>query len=330
MAILRLVPASGAPIEVSKDQSLVGREPSCDVVVADGSVSRRHAMIERRGATWIVVDQGSANGTFVDSRKVAEEPLRHGQELRFGAMAFKVEVPGEEDLGATVANVPVLDESATVVQASPLAPPPPSPGRAPGPPPLPRTGAAPPPPPVSPPPPPGPPSAAAARERFKPGTPPSASPVPQMPPETPGGAPPKKGKGPFFWIASGCCGCLVLVLVLAGLFGGGLYFMTKGATDAVHAHVQQVKAGEIDQAYQGLSQSYQAEMSLEDFERLVAEHPGLKDNADATFPSRSVQNDTATITGVLTTTGGLPEPVTFTLAREGGEWKISGIQFAVE
>ena len=330
MAMLRLVPASGSPIEVTRAESLVGRDPSCDVVIADGSVSRRHARIERREDSWVVIDQGSANGTFVDSQKVGETAIRHGQEVRFGAVSFKVEVPGEEDLGRTVAS-PVLDEEATVLQEGPLPSPP---ARAPGPPPLPRPAASPPPPPVPRPavsPPPAPPSAAAAKERFRPPAPPSGpSPVPQMPAEGAGAAPPRKGRGPLFWIAGGCCGCLVIAILLAGLLGGGLFFMTKGAADAVHTHVQQVKAGAVDRAYEGLAQSYRAEMSLHDFEQLVAEHPGLRDNVDATFMSRSVKNETATISGVLVASSGPPEPVTFTLVKEGGVWKISDVRFGSE
>ena len=95
MASLRLVPASGSPIEIDQDQVLVGRETTCDVVLNDGSVSRKHARLEKRGRSWMVVDQGSANGTFVDSQRIAETTLRSGQELRFGAVSFKVEIEGE-------------------------------------------------------------------------------------------------------------------------------------------------------------------------------------------------------------------------------------------
>ena len=60
MAALRLVPASGAaPIDVSSDSALVGRDTTCDIVVSDGSISRKHARLERRGDDWAVVDQGS-------------------------------------------------------------------------------------------------------------------------------------------------------------------------------------------------------------------------------------------------------------------------------
>ncbi len=86
---------------------MVGRDPSCEIVVTDGSVSRRHARLERRGVAWWVVDQGSANGTYVNSQRIAEQALKTGQELRFGALAFRVELV--EDPEATVAT-PILDE----------------------------------------------------------------------------------------------------------------------------------------------------------------------------------------------------------------------------
>src|SRR6185295_13335163 len=272
MAMLRLIPASGSPIEVARD-SMVGREPSCEIVVTDGSVSRRHARIESRGASWFVVDQGSANGTFLDSQRVAETVLRHGQELRFGAVGFKIEIVGEEDLGATVANVPALREEATVMHPSPLATPPPpaaAPPRVPGPPPVPRPPASPPPPPPSKPTtppapsaPPAPPSAAAAKQRFRSAAPPggSGSPVPPIT-EAMGATPAKKGRGPLFWIATGCCGCLLLVLLLVGLLGGSVFYMTKGASDAVQGEILLIKQGQVDKAYEALSQSLRAEMSL--------------------------------------------------------------------
>src|SRR5689334_22705742 len=137
MPPLRLVPATGAAVEVDSDTALVGRDPTCDVVVADGSVSRRHARLERRGEEWAVVDQGSANGTFLDSQRVIESTLRTGQELRFGAISYRVEIEAEEGATIVSAGMPEI----TVIQSGPLVPPPsihPPPPRPPGaPPPLP-------------------------------------------------------------------------------------------------------------------------------------------------------------------------------------------------
>ena len=120
MATLRLVPVSGPAIDEVKDPTVVGRDPSCEIVVTDGSVSRRHARLERRAGAWWVVDQGSANGTYVNSLKIAEQALKNNQELRFGAMAFRVDL--HEDPEATVATPYLADDSATVM--APQTPPP--------------------------------------------------------------------------------------------------------------------------------------------------------------------------------------------------------------
>jgi predicted component of type VI protein secretion system len=87
---LRLVPATGAPVEVQGERVLVGRDPAADVVLNDPSISRRHAVIERRGVFWVVLDQQSANGTWIDGRRVTEAALESGQRLRLGAVEFTV------------------------------------------------------------------------------------------------------------------------------------------------------------------------------------------------------------------------------------------------
>ena len=135
MATLKLVPVSGSPIFVESEQAVVGRDPTCDVVVNDGSVSRKHARLEQRGGGWAVVDQGSANGTFLDSQRVAETMLRDGQELRFGAVAFQVEIE-EDEVGATILTPMPAVSDATVMQPAVIPP------RPPAPPPLPSRGPA--------------------------------------------------------------------------------------------------------------------------------------------------------------------------------------------
>lgn len=314
MASLRLVPVSGPAIDVLKDQSMVGRDPSCEIVVSDGSVSRRHARLEKRAGAWWVVDQGSANGTYVNSLKVAEQALKKGQELRFGALAFRVDI--REDPEATVSSPILADDSATVMAQTPPPGPPPMPPPMPpppmpaAPPPLPHAAAAPPP---------APPSAAAARDRFRPTGP--VAPVPQMP----AGAPPaKKGKGPIFWIAIGCCGCLLLVALLAAVIGGGAYMATKGAADAAHVWLGEVRQGQSAEA--GLTEAYRSRLSADELQAITSV---IAQSKDATFLQRSVDNDRATLTGVLTG-GASPQPIVVTLVKEGGSWKVDDVTLGVE
>jgi hypothetical protein len=302
MASLRLVPVSGPAIDVVKDQSMVGRDPSCEIVVTDGSVSRRHARLEKRGGVWWVVDQGSANGTYLNSLKVAEQALKNSQELRFGALAFRVDI--REDPEATVSTPILADDSATVM--APQTPP-----AVPLPPPLPPSPKPAAPPPLL--------HAAGARERFRPTGP--VAPVPQMP----AGAPPaKKGKGPIFWVAVGCCGCLLLVALLAAVIWGGVYMGTKGAADAAHAWLGEIRLGQSAEA--GLTEGYRSRLSSDELQAVTA---AIAQSKDATFLQRSVDNDRATLTGVLTG-GGTPQPIVVKLLKEGGTWKVDDVTLGVE
>jgi hypothetical protein len=317
MASLRLVPVSGQPVDVVKDQSVVGRDPSCEIVVSDGSVSRRHARLERRAGAWWVVDQGSANGTYLNSLRIAEQALKHGQELRFGALAFRVDL--KEDPEATVATpIALVDNSATVMAQPEPAPPPTRPTP---PPPIPTA--------PGPPPTPGaPPSAAAAKERFKPAAgaagAPAAAPVPQMPA---GPAPMKKGKSPLVWIGLGCCGCLLLGALAAGALVGIPFFATRGAADATHAWLGQVRQGQTEAIQAGLSDGYRSRADAQELEHLTQVIAASK---DATFMSRSIENDRATLKGVLTGGGGPPQPIVVQLVKEGGGWKVDKVTLGIE
>jgi hypothetical protein len=326
MSSLRLVPVSGHPIEVEKEPSMVGRDPSCEIVVTDGSVSRRHARLERRGPAWWVVDQGSANGTYLNSQRIAEQALRPGQELRFGALAFRVDIV--EDPEATVAT-PILGEHAAETlmaatpaevepaAAKPVAPPPlPRPAVPPLPPTPPPAAATPPPPP------PGRHAAPAAPGAARAAAPPPP-PVPQMPA---GGAPAKKGRSPIFWVLTGCCGCVLLVGLLVAVIGGGAFMATRPAANAAQQWLGEVRQNQMEAAVAGLSTEYRGRLDEEQVQAIAAV---VQRSTDATFVQRSVDNDRATLKGVLTG-GGTPQPITISLVKEGGAWKVDDVRLGVE
>jgi predicted component of type VI protein secretion system len=87
---LTLVPAEGEAFPLTRDRVVVGRDASADLVVRDKSVSRRHATLERQGEGYVVVDEKSANGTWIDGQRVTKAALAAGQRIRFGAVAFEV------------------------------------------------------------------------------------------------------------------------------------------------------------------------------------------------------------------------------------------------
>ena len=68
----------------------IGRATSNDVMIDDGRVSRRHALIHRQDdANFFVVDLGSGNGTYLDGRRVATSTrLLDGNTLTIGPLVL--------------------------------------------------------------------------------------------------------------------------------------------------------------------------------------------------------------------------------------------------
>ena len=62
----------------------IGRDPDGEVVIPQPAVSRRHALLERRGGHWLLSDAGSTNGLWWQGQRVAELLLRDGDQVRLG------------------------------------------------------------------------------------------------------------------------------------------------------------------------------------------------------------------------------------------------------
>ena len=77
----------------------------------------------------------------------------------------------------------------------------------------------------------------------------------------------------------------------------------------------------------GLSESYRSQLDAQELEHITTL---IAQSKDATFPGRSVDNDRATMTGVLTGGGGPPQPIVIRLVKEGGAWKVDGVTLGVE
>lgn len=66
---------------LSMDLCTIGRSPICQIVVQRSLVSRLHARIERTGPRYLLHDAGSANGTFVNNRRISEAHLLADRDL---------------------------------------------------------------------------------------------------------------------------------------------------------------------------------------------------------------------------------------------------------
>ena len=69
---------------------LLGRSPSCQLVFADDTVSRRHAELLLVEGRWMLRDLGSSNGTWVNGRRVMEAEVAPGDELQLGGCALRL------------------------------------------------------------------------------------------------------------------------------------------------------------------------------------------------------------------------------------------------
>ena len=94
----------------TRDETRIGRAVDInDIVLDDAQVSRQHAVIRRSGEVFTLVDQKSANGTFIGSQQVKEHTLSEGDSFTIGKYNFdfrrqanSLSIRFEQKIGNTV------------------------------------------------------------------------------------------------------------------------------------------------------------------------------------------------------------------------------------
>jgi hypothetical protein len=89
-------------VDLSGSVAVLGRDPGCDIVLNDSKCSRRHAVVEDGPKGLAVRDSGSANGVYVNGRRVDEARLQPGDVLRLGDVQLKLLA----EVGETVVMAP--------------------------------------------------------------------------------------------------------------------------------------------------------------------------------------------------------------------------------
>jgi pSer/pThr/pTyr-binding forkhead associated (FHA) protein len=77
-------------VELPGGVCVVGRDPGCDIVLNDSKCSRRHAVIEDGPGGLSIRDSASANGIYVNGRKVEKAQLKPGDTVKLGAVKLKL------------------------------------------------------------------------------------------------------------------------------------------------------------------------------------------------------------------------------------------------
>jgi len=71
----------------------LGRSLENNIALSDAQVSRKHAAIQKVGPIFVILDNGSANGTYVNEKRVSDRAhLRLGDVIRIGNTRLRIEL----------------------------------------------------------------------------------------------------------------------------------------------------------------------------------------------------------------------------------------------
>jgi pSer/pThr/pTyr-binding forkhead associated (FHA) protein len=86
-------PAQGRAYTLGGTGAFIGRGEDCAVMLmGDGTVSRRHALIRNDGRQITVEDAGSTHGTYLGGQRITSAvPLRRGDIIQIGQTLLRFE-----------------------------------------------------------------------------------------------------------------------------------------------------------------------------------------------------------------------------------------------
>ncbi len=82
----------GTSVPLGTSSVLIGRAPSCTLVIDDIALSSRHARLFPEVGGWVIEDLGSTNGTFVAGRRIDQPtPVPLGAQVRVGTNVLELQ-----------------------------------------------------------------------------------------------------------------------------------------------------------------------------------------------------------------------------------------------
>src|SRR3954452_19431289 len=101
MAVTIVVLSAGAEgagelsLTLDAPRLIIGRGEGCEVRLPDPSVSHRHASLRQRGGEYLLVDEGSTNGTYLGPVRLPPQTpraVRSGELLRVGRIWLEIRI----------------------------------------------------------------------------------------------------------------------------------------------------------------------------------------------------------------------------------------------
>jgi hypothetical protein len=126
--VMRSGPTPGKVYDLSKNEISIGRDVSNDVIINDAEISRRHARLTAQPGGYVLEDNGSTNGSFVNGQRLmGPHLLRPGELVLFGenvSLAFELVEFDADATQVAAAGQALPPIPPTVPQASYTPPPP--------------------------------------------------------------------------------------------------------------------------------------------------------------------------------------------------------------
>ena len=82
--VVRSGSQAGTSFALQGQVTRLGRHPDSEIMLDDITVSRRHAEIVRTDGGYVIRDDGSLNGTYVNAQRVERAALGQGDEIQIG------------------------------------------------------------------------------------------------------------------------------------------------------------------------------------------------------------------------------------------------------
>jgi pSer/pThr/pTyr-binding forkhead associated (FHA) protein len=99
----------------------LGRAAGNDIVLTCGSISGRHASMERVTGGFRLIDHDSTNGVFRGGEPLKQADLTNGDSLKLGDVGFEFQL-SDEEMAALAAELPTTPERKPEAEAEPEAP----------------------------------------------------------------------------------------------------------------------------------------------------------------------------------------------------------------
>jgi len=89
-------PDKGRSLRLEREEVVVGTSPSCDLPLADPTVSRHHLLLRALPDAYLVTDLGTTNGTLIGGHRVLQAHVVPGDKIELGETRLKLEASRDD------------------------------------------------------------------------------------------------------------------------------------------------------------------------------------------------------------------------------------------